>query len=133
MLSLLPIVGGPAKAIHGRLIPRIAVRSDRVRTRPGDLALVHHRIAPRFSRISLLTSERSGYSILWPFIAVNVLFASIFCCCQPKIGPLDHRKEGHLVVGAVGGVIEIRSPELPEGALVEVIVLLETRDTGPLG
>ena len=32
-----------------------------------------------------------------------------------------------------GGVIEIRSPELPEGALAEVIVILERRDTGPLG
>lgn len=32
-----------------------------------------------------------------------------------------------------GGVIEIRSPELPEGAVAEVIVILETAGTGSLG
>ena len=32
-----------------------------------------------------------------------------------------------------GGVIEIRSPELSEGAVAEVIVLLETSGTRPLG
>ncbi len=32
-----------------------------------------------------------------------------------------------------GGVIEIRSPELPEGAMAEVIVILETPSTQPLG
>ena len=32
-----------------------------------------------------------------------------------------------------GGVIEIRSTELPEGALAEVIVILETARSGPLG
>lgn len=32
-----------------------------------------------------------------------------------------------------GGVIEIRSPELPDGAMAEVIVILETPDTGSLG
>jgi hypothetical protein len=32
-----------------------------------------------------------------------------------------------------GGVIEIRSPELPEGAVAEVIVILETPRTEHLG
>ena len=32
-----------------------------------------------------------------------------------------------------GGVIEIRSPELPEGAVAEVIVILEASDTESLG
>ena len=32
-----------------------------------------------------------------------------------------------------GGVIEIRSPELPEGAVAEVIVILETARRGSLG
>lgn len=32
-----------------------------------------------------------------------------------------------------GGIIEIRSPELPEGAMAEVIVILETSGTKPLG
>ena len=31
-----------------------------------------------------------------------------------------------------GGVIEIRSPELPEGAVAEVIVILERSRTGSL-
>ena len=32
-----------------------------------------------------------------------------------------------------GGVIEIRSPELPEGAMAEVIVILETVRRGSVG
>ena len=32
-----------------------------------------------------------------------------------------------------GGVIEIRSTELPEGAMAEVIVILETARSGSLG
>jgi len=32
-----------------------------------------------------------------------------------------------------GGVIEIRSPELPEGAMAEVIVILETVRSGSVG
>jgi len=32
-----------------------------------------------------------------------------------------------------GGVIEIRSPELPEGAMAEVIVILETSGRDSLG
>ena len=32
-----------------------------------------------------------------------------------------------------GGVIEIRSPELPAGAIAEVIVIWETPGTGSLG
>ena len=32
-----------------------------------------------------------------------------------------------------GGVIEIRSPELPVGARAEVIIILETPSTTPLG
>jgi len=32
-----------------------------------------------------------------------------------------------------GGVIEIRSPELPEGAVAEVIVILETAGRDSLG
>jgi len=37
------------------------------------------------------------------------------------------------VVVKRGGVIEIRSPELPEGATAEVIVILETAGRGTLG
>ena len=32
-----------------------------------------------------------------------------------------------------GGVIDIRSTELPEGAMAEVIVLIEPAHSGPLG
>lgn len=37
------------------------------------------------------------------------------------------------VVVRPGGVIEIRSPELPQGAVVEVLVILKTPGTEALG
>jgi len=36
----------------------------------------------------------------------------------------------NVIIGA-GGLIEIRRPDLPEGAAAEVIVMIETREPGP--